>query len=98
MKKVMFAGELCSLQFGNYGNGRLSIQLADRHGEPYGRATVNLPDEVLGEDEVFIKDYSENEGMLSALIEAGIVADTGRRVRTGYVEVPVCKLLVAVMV
>lgn len=31
--------------------------------------------------------------MLDALIQAGLVEDTGRRVPTGYVTVPVARLL-----
>lgn len=96
MKKVMFNGEMLSVEFGSYASGNTLIQLLDAEGMPYARATINIPTEELGDKEVFIKDYSENAGMLSALLEAGIVADTGRKVRTGYVEVPVCKILVPV--
>jgi hypothetical protein len=35
-------------------------------------ATLNLPEIALGPDEVIIKDYSENEGMLDTLILAGL--------------------------
>lgn len=96
MKKVKWNGEELSVQFGSYASGHTLIQLFDAEGMPYARATVNIPTEELGEKEVFIKNYSENEGVLSALIEAGIVEDTGRRVTTGYVQVPVCKILVPV--
>ena len=40
-----------------------------------------------------IKDYSENEGMLEALVDAGIVADTGQRFAGGRVEFPIVRIL-----
>lgn len=58
---------------------RLAIRLIDtRTKEPIATATVNLTQEELTPDEVFIKNYGENEGMLQALVEAGLVVDTGR--------------------
>jgi hypothetical protein len=36
-------------------------------------ATVNLPEQSLLPHQVLIKSYSENEGMLQALQEAGVV-------------------------
>lgn len=74
--------------------GRLAIELVDREdGMPYTRATVNLPDDPLGPDEVFVKDYAENEGVLDALEAAGLVKRTGRVVDQGYVKIPVAKIL-----
>lgn len=55
-------------------------------------ATVNIPGITLKTHEVAIKDYSENEGMLKALILADIVAMPHKFVKGGYVEFPVCKL------
>jgi hypothetical protein len=52
-----------------------------------------MPDVPLGRNEVCIKDYSENEGMAAALEAAGVIKPTGRTVRYGFVEIPVCELL-----
>jgi hypothetical protein len=44
---------------------------------------------------VAIKTWGmENEGVLGALVEGKIVADTGIRIRCGYAEAALCKLLV----
>ena len=59
-------------------------------------ASVNLPDEPLPPGHVFIKDWSENEGILAALVRGGIVADTGIRIPTGFVEAALCRILVDV--
>lgn len=59
---------------------------------PAAIATVNVPDYHLGQDEVLIKDWSENEGMMEALEAAGIVEDTGRQVVCGYTGAKVARL------
>jgi len=46
----------------------------------------------LAPGEILIKDYSENEGMLDALVAAGVVSDTGRRIQSEYAVIPVAKL------
>ncbi len=56
-------------------------------------ATVNMPHVPLGPNQVLIKDYGENTGMLAALEKAGVVARTGRTVKAGFVSVEVCELL-----
>jgi len=95
-KTVRFKKWDCKLVWGKYGNGHFALELVDvLDGSPVAVATVNLPSQNLEHNEVFIKDYSENEGMLDALVQAGIVEDTGRRVTTGYVTVPVCRVIVS---
>lgn len=39
-----------------------------------------------------IKDYGENAGLLKSLIAGGFVEKTGRYIRSGFVDMPVCKL------
>lgn len=93
MKEVTFVGTRCVLKFGTYPNGRVAIRLVSSDG-PFGVATVNIPDAELAPNEVCIKSYSENEGMLDALVKARVVAKPHRTVQSGYVVIPVCKLLV----
>jgi acetolactate synthase-1/2/3 large subunit len=56
--------------------------------------TVNIEGYDYGENEVTIKNYSENEGILEVLIENGIVSEPKGYVDNGYVTVPVCDLLI----
>lgn len=92
---VKFKRWLCTLDFGQYQNGRTAIELNDSStGEPVAVATVNLPNEKIADDEVIIKNWSENEGMLATLEKAGVISKPIRTVETGYVEAHVCKLLV----
>lgn len=96
MKIVNFLEEDCILQFGKYGNGRTAIQLVsnDEMKELIATATVNIVDARCDADEVIIKDYSENDGMLAALVYAGVVSNPVRYAGSGYVSCPVCKLLI----
>jgi hypothetical protein len=73
---------------------RTALEFIDSHGESIATLTFN-PDqsETLGENEVVIKDYSENEGVFAQLVEAGVVRDTGRRVRSGHITAPIAEIV-----
>lgn len=77
MKKpitVKFKNRVCYVFFGEYSNGRTAIQLdLKSNGDPFIVATHNIPEAHLEENEVIIKDYGENEGILDVLVNAGIV-------------------------
>lgn len=72
-----------------YQNNRLAIQLDTLEGEPYAVLTVNMPDVLLADNEVLIKDYSENTGMYDFLIKNNIVTPTPNGVQSGHVWLPV---------
>jgi hypothetical protein len=90
---IKFQGTEYGVRKTNYpAGGRAAIVLWDKEHDEIGYvATVNLPDAPLLGNQTFIKDYSENEGMLKALQDAGIVKDTGLRVRSGFVQVPIAE-------
>jgi hypothetical protein len=94
-QKVKFKDWDCIVAYAQYGNGRTAIQLmAEDDGQPIAIASVNLPDEPMEADEIAIKDYSENEGMLDCLVEAKIVSHALRFVRISqWVTVPICHLM-----
>ena len=78
-----------AVAFGWYGSGELAIQVLNADGERELVATVSLlpygaPDP--GRHGVWLKDWSENEGVADALVQAGIVRLTGRTHPTGYVH------------
>ena len=60
-------------------------------GEDWGVLTVN-PAEELGDRVVCVKDYSEGEGNLRTLLDAGIVETPYRYIPSGFVTLPVCRL------
>lgn len=95
---VQFRNWTCNVNVARYSNGRLALQLVSAVedlsddlfiGSPIATATINLPDDAQAENEVFIKDYSENEGMYDALFDAGYVGEITREVSSGFVVVPV---------
>lgn len=92
--KVRFKQWDCIARLQRYGNGRPAILLVDAEDfSPIAKATVNVQSVALSADEVIVKDYAENEGMLSALIQAGLVFDTGRTVSLSkWVDAHICKL------
>lgn len=93
MTRVRFLGIDCLVQKHEYANGRPALRLVDAEDDsPIATATVNLPDLPLGRNQVAIKDWSENEGMLRALTEARVVTPAGQTVPSGYVQVPICEL------
>ncbi len=76
--RVQFGEWACDLVSERYENGRIRLRLRDSEdGESVATATINVREEPLAEGEVIIKDYSENEGMLDALRDAGVVKPTG---------------------
>ncbi len=94
MQKVKFKEWDCVLEYGTYNNQRVTIQLNNAEdGMPIATATVNLPDLPLPPDHVFIKSWSENEGIREALQVAGIIGPTLRKIPTGFVLATVHKLL-----
>lgn len=82
----------CEPIVGYYGNGNTAIQLIDKQDKSLvAVATINLIDG-LPENQAFIKDYSENEGMLEALKDVGIVTKVIGNRRSGYITAPLCEL------
>ena len=78
--------------YSNNNNLALLLRREDEEEEDYyGVVSVNtympLPNNMAA-----IKDYSENESILKALIEQGIVEKTTSYISSGYVEIPVVKV------
>ena len=105
-KQITFGTRLCDIRIAKYSNNRTALQLFDADdGSPVATPTVNIvavsddqfekiASTVLCEKErlLFIKDWSENEGILQDLIAQNIVTDTGTFIPTGFVRANVCIL------
>ena len=96
MKKFQFNGEYSqeevTVEIVTYSNGRPAIQLSDLEGFPFMTASVNVPHIHLEEDEVVIKDYSENEGVLRFLVDNNIVIPTPYDAMVGRTMCTICIL------
>lgn len=96
MKKVQWYGHNLFVHVGKYRNGQTVITLEDDEGwyaATYATASVALPTPH-PEGCVWVKDYSENEGMVDALVAGGVIApEPVMTVRSGYVQVSAYRLL-----
>ena len=103
-KVVQFKDWRCNVHLEQYVDGGTAIILRNADmsvesdfvvypdTEDIAVATVKIPGIILPDNEVAIKDYSENEGMLKALILADIIAMPHRFVRQGFADIPISKL------
>ena len=85
--------EDCSIKMEKYANDRPAMVIY-HDDEVLLKATVNLPDHNIPEGYVYIKDWSENEGVLKSLIAAKVIEAPEIFLPSGFVYVPVCKLLI----
>ena len=83
------------LKLGKYMlDNSIAIHCFSLDGEPLFTATVCIQDEKPPDGFVFLKGWSESEGIPEALEKAGIVRLTGRTIPTGYCEVQEARLLI----
>ena len=91
--QVKFREWKCEVWLEDYARGGKCVQGEDAlGGGPVATGAVGGAG--LEKGEVAIKDYSENEGMLKVMMDAGIVSAPVRYVESGFVRIPVCKLLI----
>jgi hypothetical protein len=94
-------GQECAIDFQRYHDGNLAIQLTCIYDvpeeglseEPWAVVTVNLPQAPQAPGEIYIKNWSENEGIEQLLKAQGIITGepTGKWL-SGFVAVPRYKL------
>lgn len=83
--------ELLFLEFAKYDTSNttsISIQILEESGddaslEPYIDITTNIEgaENLLGENEIMVKTWSENESFIQPLLETGYFEDTGKKIR-----------------
>jgi hypothetical protein len=91
-KTVNFMGEELNVKLSKYANGQNAMQLVDQDGMPFMTASV-AHDVNIDDDCVIIKNYSENEGILQALIEAGIIEKPFCEIPVNFVTLYVAVLI-----
>ena len=75
-------------------NNRTSLHLIDKKGIQHLTATVNVPEIDLNEDEILIKNWSGNLGILECLEQAGIIKQLNEQIEVGFTHADKCKLLI----
>jgi hypothetical protein len=108
INELAFKDWNCKIVYGYYTDRNKMIALKDKETqEPIATCTVNMPEQmkqledalgdIKGWDKikptlVFIKDYSENKGMIKALEEAGMLLQRWAQFESGFVMIPVYEL------
>lgn len=87
----VFNGRIKKTRYAN--NKRTNLELYSDLEGPIANITVNI-DKPLDKDHAFIKDYSENQGIMRQMINQGVLSEPIGYVRSGYVKIPYCKILV----
>lgn len=94
-----------TVEFAKYGNGETAIIINGAEGEKLAVASVNMQGTVdaqgneakmPGPKHVWLKGWSENEGIPDALEKAGIVKRTGETFPAGYCEAELAEVLVEI--
>lgn len=97
--KTPYFDETVTLHKESYHNGATALTSTSLDGEPFATLSVNIttdcsmPSNTLPKDHCYFKNWSENEGILECLEEAGLLKRTGVSAKTGYVSAPLVKIL-----
>jgi len=83
----------CAVKLERYSNNRPALVIF-QDDEVLLKASVNMPEHPIEENHICIKNWSENQGILKELIKHNIVSNPIYFIRSGYVDVPVCELLI----
>lgn len=87
------AGEYILYLRGYYNDGSPAIALSKENSGPQLTITVAQDDGPPRPGHIFVKDWSENEGVLDGLLEAGVIKPgIIRTIPSGYVEIYECPL------
>jgi hypothetical protein len=77
-----------------YHDGTTALMLrSSNDGEPIAKATVNLGDMSIEPNIVYIKDYSENEGVLWTLLMGNIIETIGLTRPAGFEMVEAARII-----
>ena len=91
-RTLSFHGETLTMRVANYATGATAVILLDADGAPYATLSVALPESAdLPHGTFYLKDYSENEAIAKAAIDAGLIEPANPflypPVRSGFVTV-----------
>ena len=84
-------GEYTLSYAGRYHDGSPALRVYGDEG-PMFTATVKVPDHTPEPRHVMIKDWSENEGVLAALVKAGVIEPPTREIPINFVTAHECRL------
>jgi hypothetical protein len=62
-----------------------------KDGSPFIKLTVCCPNQKLDRSEIIVKTYSENASHRDWILNLGLFKDTGRRIKSGFIQLEVWK-------
>jgi hypothetical protein len=95
MKKIgiiTIDGEEIKIVQEEYRAGGVALQLMADDG-PYATFTYCLPGVGLAAGEFLAKTGAENETLRQPMLDTGLFFDTGRRVKSGFIEIEIWKMV-----
>ena len=86
VRSLTFEGDTLCLVTGEYGDGGMAVRIETEDGVPFATLSVRMPHDFLPPGVFRLKDWSENAGIATAVIAAGLVTRVDLpRVASGYV-------------
>ena len=74
----------CNIQSRKYNSGRLFMTLNSiLDNSQVARITLDIDDVPVIDNMIILKDYNENEGVYDALLKAGVIEQSERKVSVG---------------
>lgn len=81
------------VEYSYYYEGGLAMLLFTQEGEPLSTVSVYLEDSTPSKGCIWVKTWSENEGLLEQLESAKLLKRTGRYARAGFAQAAEAQLL-----
>lgn len=97
MKELKYKKWDCVVKKSRYqNNNNLALILIDKNdGSCVANITINTDEILLEPDLAYVKNYSEGEGMLEALQEAGLIEEIIKTKKVGWVKAPLVRFNLA---
>ena len=87
-------GAECDIEIGKYfKTNKNYIKFIEKEtGEPWTTASVNIPDIHIGDEDVILKIYSENSGIMQDLLDNDIIEEPHSYIQSQMVQFPVARI------
>jgi hypothetical protein len=90
---VSYKGQEVSVILAIYPNGRTLLRLEDAQGEHLVTLTTDKGETPPARGEIHVEAHGDNERAARAVLAAGLFEDTGKRVRAGFVQAQVWRMV-----
>ena len=85
--------EDCKVVYAKYPCGQNALIILESHDEPLMKASCTIPEYPIADNQVLIKNWSENEGIFQELVRHKIIKFTGKKIPTDFVYAHLCDII-----